>query len=391
MSEWKYVLCEPTLDAEDREALLECFDSGWLSTGPRVRAFEDEFAAMHGVKHAIAVANGTAALHLALAALDVGASPDDEVVQPSLTFVAGANMTRALGAIPVFADIVALDEPTVSPAEIARRITDRTRAVMVMHYGGYPARMQEIMAICQELGIPLIEDACHAPGQPATDLGGRFLGTLGDIGCFSFFSNKNLTCGEGGMVVTDNDALAAKVRAMRSHGMTTLSWDRHKGRASTYDVTCHGFNYRMDDLRAALGRSQLAKLGRANARRRDVAEAYRNAVGRLGRGRVSYVFGDIPRGGTGHIAAIRVPAAERDRVREELTARRIQNSLHYPPIHRFSAFAGAEDGICLPLTEAYSEQVITLPIYPDLPDDAPDAIIGAVCDILENAELIVAV
>lgn len=387
MNDWTYVLSEPQLDEADRDAVLACIDSGWLSTGPRVKRFEDDFAAMHGVKHAIAVANGTAALHLALAALNVGASPEDEVVQPSMTFVAGANMTKALGAKPVFADIVSLDEPTIDPVDIERKLTANTRVVMVMHYGGYAARMDEILALCEARGIPVIEDACHAPGQTLPPPDGRFLGTLGAIGCFSFFSNKNLTCGEGGMVVTNDDALAERLRAMRSHGMTTLSWERHKGRASSYDVTCHGFNYRMDDLRAALGGSQLAKLDKANARRRQIAARYAKAVKSCGRDELRYVYGNAPESGTGHIAAITVPPGLRDHVRQQLTERRIQNSLHYPPVHRFSAFSDAGGHGHLPLTEKFSDSVITLPIYPGLPEEAPEAIIDACREILSEAML----
>ena len=225
--DWKYTLSEPVLGDEEKAAVLSCLESGWLSMGPNTQAFEKRFSELTGAKHAIAVANGTAALHLAMAALEIGSSAKDEVIQPSINFVAAANMTKAVGAKPVFGDIVALDEPTISPEEIERRITPNTKAVVVMHFGGYPARMAEILKICEAHGLPLIEDACHAPLYRMDDFGGRALGTLGAVGCFSFFSNKNMTTGEGGMVTTDDDALAAKIRNLRSHGMTSLSWDRH--------------------------------------------------------------------------------------------------------------------------------------------------------------------
>lgn len=391
MTTWKYVLSEPDLDQSDIAAVVDCLESGWLSTGPRVRTFEDAFATMHGVRHAIAVSSGTAALHLALAALDIGASPDDEVIQPSLTFVAGANMTRALGAKPVFADIISFDEPIIDPQQIEKRITANTRAVMVMHYGGYPARMDEITQICSAKGIAVIEDACHAPGMQVAGFEDKHLGTLGDIGCFSFFSNKNLTCGEGGMVVTDNDLLAEKLRAMRSHGMTTLSWERHKGRASSYDVTCHGFNYRMDDLRAALATTQLAKLREANTRRQAIARAYAKAVVTYGNGEMSFAFADAPESGTGHIAAVTVSGDVRDHVRAELTAKGIQNSLHYPPVHSFTAFAADNACVELPVTSAFADQVITLPIYPGLADGAPDDIICTIAEIVNQQRLGIAV
>ncbi|MEZ5845059.1 MAG: DegT/DnrJ/EryC1/StrS family aminotransferase [Hyphomicrobiaceae bacterium] len=385
--QWKYVLSEPDLGRDEIEAATACIASGWLSMGPRTRAFETTFAAMHGVKHAFAVANGTAALHIALAALEVGRSEADEVIQPSMSFVAAANMTVTVGAKPVFADIIALDEPTIDPADIARRITPHTRAIVVMHYGGYACRMAEIMALADRHGIPVIEDACHAPGQPyatgRSDCGfeGRHLGTIGAIGCFSFFSNKNMTCGEGGMVVTNDDNLADRIKSLRSHGMTTLSWDRHQGRATTYDVTLNGFNYRLDDLRAALASVQLAKLPTANARRRVLAKRYAAAFRAFGDPEVRYVFADRAEDGTAHVGAVLVPEADRDRVRAVLAERGIQTSLHYPPIHLFTAFADSA-GRGLARTEELARRVITLPLYPGLEVEAVDEITATIAAIL---------
>ena len=377
--DWKYVLAEPDLGEAEVAAVADCIRSGWLSMGPRTRAFEAAFAEMHGVKHAFAVANGTAALHMALAALDVGTSPRDEVIQPSMSFVAAANMTSALGGRPVFADIISIAEPTIDPDEIERLITADTKAVVVMHYGGYACRMAEIMALCEARSIPLIEDACHAPGQRIASLGGRALGTLGAIGCFSFFSNKNMTCGEGGMVVTDDDALADRLKALRSHGMTTLSWERHQGRAATYDVTLNGFNYRLDDVRSALGLVQLEKLAGSNARRRELARSYAAAFAALGDPEIRYVFGNCPEQGTAHVGAVVVPAFARDAVRKALADDRIQTSLHYPPIHLFSAFGGSETPE-LALTEIFARSVVTLPLYPGLPHDAIGEIVGRIAD-----------
>ncbi len=382
--DWTYTLSEPTLDDREIEAAVACLKSGWLSMGARTRAFEERFAELHGVKHAFAVANGTAALHIAYLACGIGARPDDEIVQPSMSFVAAANMTVAIGANPIFADIVSLTEPTIDPDHAASLITDRTRAVVAMHYGGYPARLSELVSLCESRGIPLIEDACHGPLQAVVDAGDRKLGTFGAIGCFSFFANKNMTCGEGGMVVTDDDGLADEIRALRSHGMTTLSWERHKGRAATYDVTRHGFNYRIDDLRSAIGLAQLEKLADANARRRDLAAAYGEAFAPYSDDGVAYVFADgaAARSGTAHVGAVLVPAARRDGIREALKARGIQTSLHYPPIHQFAAFADGEstDGSgCkgttgLARTETFASRVITLPLHPGLPISATQEI-----------------
>lgn len=379
--DWKYALSEPDLGEEEVAAVVECVQSGWLSMGPRARAFEEAFAAMHGVKHTFAVANGTAALHIAMAALDVGTGDDDEVVQPAMNFVAAANMTRVVGAKPVFADIVSLTEPTIDPADMERRITSRTRAIVVMHYGGYPSRMAEIESIAQRHAIPIIEDACHAPGQRVPELQNRALGSIGKIGCFSFFSNKNMTCGEGGMVVTDDDALAERIKALRSHGMTTLSWDRHQGRATTYDVTVSGFNYRLDDLRAGLASAQLAKLPANNDKRRALAKAYAAEFAKLDNPEIAYVFGDIPGAGTAHVGAVVVRAEKRDAIRQSLAGRRIQTSLHYPPVHLFSAFQDVATGNpSLPLTEEFANRVITLPLYPGLPLDAVNEVVAAIAD-----------
>lgn len=383
--DWKYALSEPDLGEPEIAAVVDCVQSGWLSMGPRARAFETAFAEMHGVKHAFAVANGTAALHIALTALGVGREPADEVIQPAMNFVAAANMTRVVGAKQVFADIVSLTEPTIDPVEVEKRITANTRAIIVMHYGGYACRMNDIVDIARRHAIPIIEDACHAPGQSVPELDGRSLGSIGDIGCFSFFSNKNMTCGEGGMVVTNNDGLAELIKALRSHGMTTLSWDRHQGRATTYDVTVSGFNYRLDDLRAALANAQLAKLPTLNEKRRALAVAYAEEFAALGANGTAYVFGANPGGGTAHVGAVVVPAEKRDAIRASLAELRIQTSLHYPPVHLFTAFRNATASpAALPATEEFAERVITLPLYPALPFDAVREIVGAIAKELRS-------
>ncbi len=383
---WRYTLCEPTLGAEEAEAAKAVVESGWLSMGPRTQAFEAAFAELLGADHAVAVSNGTAALHVAMAALDIG--PGDEVIQPSLTFVASANMTVALGATPVFADISSLTQPTLDVADVARRITPRTKAVVAMHYGGYPGSILELKALCEERGLILIEDACHGPAQSVGDDDARALGTLGAAGTFSFFANKNMTTGEGGMIVTNDADLAAKLRLIRSHGMTTLSWDRHKGRASTYDVVAHGFNYRTDELRSAIGLVQLGRLKDANAGRRRVACAYAEAFSAAQLPGVHYVHGDAPGAGAGHIAGLVVPKSQRDRLREVYKAAGIQTSLHYPPIHQFTAFAerfgGAGAMDALPVTIEFAERVLTLPIHPGLDIDDAREIAQVAIDALQS-------
>ena len=246
---------------EEKQSVVAVIEDNWLTTGPRITAFEDNFAKAMNCPdiQAVAVTNCTAALHLAVEALGIG--PGDEVIVPSLTFVATANAVRYAGATPVFADVVSPEDWTIDPDDIAARITPATKAVIVMHYGGYPCQMDRILALAKDHNLRIIEDACHGP---LATWQGRSLGTIGDIGCFSFFSNKNMSTGEGGMIVTRDEALAQSMRLMRSHSMTKPSYERFKGHAFDYDVVGLGYNYRMDELRAALGIVQLGKLPEMN-------------------------------------------------------------------------------------------------------------------------------
>ncbi|HZU87361.1 MAG TPA: DegT/DnrJ/EryC1/StrS family aminotransferase, partial [Anaerolineaceae bacterium] len=216
--EWRVPLADLDYGLEEEEAVLGVLRSRWLTMGGVTQEFEAQFARLTGSRHAFAVSNATQALHLACLALGIG--PDDEVIVPSLTFVATANAVLYTGAEVRFADILGPDELTIDPASIEQAITPRTKAIIVMHYAGYPCRMREITALAEKHGLAVIEDAAHAPGA---SLDGKVLGTWGSLGCFSFFSNKNLSTGEGGMVTTDSDELAEHVRLQRSHGMTSLT------------------------------------------------------------------------------------------------------------------------------------------------------------------------
>src|SRR5450759_1953962 len=274
--EWRIPLADIDFSSEEEEAVLQVLRSRWLTMGAVTQAFEEEFASYVGVRHAVAVANGTAALHLACIATGLG--PGDEVIVPSLTFVASANAIRYTGAVPVFADIESEQDLTISLRSIEQRLTNHTRAIMVMHYGGYPCDMPAIMKLAKAHQLVVIEDAAHAIGS---EIEGCKMGVWGDVGCFSFFSNKNMTTGEGGMVITNNDAIAHQLRLLRSHGMTSMSWDRHRGHAWSYDVVDLGYNYRIDEIRAALGRVQLRKLERNNELRRKLTAIYREQLEEL--------------------------------------------------------------------------------------------------------------
>jgi len=361
MMDWRVPLADLNLGKEEEAAVLDVIRSGWLSMGPVTKRFEQEFAAYIGVKHAIAVTNATAALHLAC--LTAGLGPGDEVILPSLTFVATANAVRYTGATPVFADLESLDWLTISPKSIDSNLTNRTRAILVMHYGGYPCDMPEIMNIARKNDIIILEDAAHAVGS---ELEGRSLGTWGTIGCFSFFSNKNMTTGEGGMLVTDNDELADRLRVMRSHGMTSLSWDRHQGHAFSYDVTDLGYNYRIDELRAAIGLVQLKKIPSGNQWREKLTALYRDLLN-VEIPKIIVPF-DKPRGkSSNHIFPILLPKnIERLQVMKNLQEKGIQTSIHYHPIHHFSIYISHryENRIFdLPITEEVASRQLTLPLF----------------------------
>jgi len=378
MADWKIPLSDVDLGGEERAAVDRVVASGWLTLGAEVRAFEQEFAAACGADEAVTVANGTAALHLACLALGVG--PGVEVIVPSLTFVASANAVALSGGHPVFADSVSADDPSLDPDDVERRITPATRGVMCVHYAGYPCRMDALLDICERHGLFLIEDAAHAPGA---SWNGRALGTIGDAGCFSFFGNKNLTTGEGGMVLARDPEVLDQVRLMRSHGMTTMSWDRFKGHASAYDVVRLGFNYRPSELTAALGRPQLAKLPGNNERRNALIERYRARLDQ-GAGTSMPFRGQT---GSGHLAVIVVdePAA-RDPLRAALAADGIQTSLHYPPVHLFdhyrSAYGHAPGD--LPVVEDLAQRLVTLPLYPTMTPEQVDAVCACIESFLEG-------
>jgi dTDP-4-amino-4,6-dideoxygalactose transaminase len=366
-------LADVLVDDELRRAVDEVVDSGWWSMGPRVEEFEREFAGFVGVEHALAVANGTAALHLALLASGVG--PGDEVVLPSLNFVAAANSIAHTGATPVFCDIVGADDLNLDPADLEGVIGPSTKAVVVLHYGGFPCDMEAVRNIAERHRLLVIEDAAHAPG--ATWRGER-CGALGLLGCFSFFSNKNMPVGEGGMVTTDDDDLAERLRLLRSHGMTTLTWARHRGHASSYDVLLPGFNYRLDELRASMGLVQLRRLPSENAGRAQISARYREAL--HGRGGVTLPFGQLEEGTTSahHLAVALMPEGRRDDIRAALAENRIQTSIHYPPIHLFSHYSSNGVARALPRTEAVAERVVTLPLFAHMQDEQVELVIDNV-------------
>lgn len=374
---WRIPLADVDLGPEEEAAVLDVLRRGWLSMGETTAAFEAEFAALTGARHALAVTNCTAALHLA--GLALGWGPGDEVIVPSLTFVATANAVRYTGATPVFADITSLDDFALSTGDAAARITPRTRAIVVVHYAGYAADMPALLALAERHGLDVVEDVAHAPGSWLDD---RALGTWGRIGCFSFFANKNMTTGEGGMVTTDDDELAARLRLLRSHGMTSLTWDRHKGHAWSYDVVAPGYNYRIDEMRAAVGRVQLAKLGAANKRRRALDALYRELLPAVAPG-LGLPYGAARGISACHLRPVLLPeGTNRVRFMDEMKARGIQTSIHYPPVHHFSYYRDQAGAASLPLTEQVGRREVTLPLYPGMTPADVESVVAAAAEAL---------
>lgn len=358
--EYRIPLFKLNFNEAEEQAVLETVRSKWISTGPKCEEFEKLFAEMLSVKHAVSLSNCTDALHLALRVLDVGEG--DEVICPSLTFVASVNSIRYVGATPVFCDVKSAEHINIDAEKIKKLITPKTKAVMVVHMAGFPCEMDGITALAREHNLKIIEDACHGP---LSEYKGKKLGTIGDIGCFSFFSNKNISTGEGGMIVTDDGDLAKRIRLLRSHGMTTMSYQRARGHATAYDVVELGYNFRMDDIRASIGIAQLKKLKADLVERQKVRADYVKCLSEIPG--VIVPFRDNTEFVSNYIMPVVLSnstAEKREAVRERLHQAGIQTSVHYPAIHRFSIYEDYK--AVLPETEYVTDNEMTLPMYASL-------------------------
>ncbi|HCX99218.1 MAG TPA: DegT/DnrJ/EryC1/StrS family aminotransferase [Bacteroidales bacterium] len=357
---YKIPLFDLNFDQSEENAVLETIRSKWISTGPKVDAFEKRFAEMLNVQHSLALSNCTVALHLAMKLCNI--TDGDEVICPSLTFVATANAIRYVNATPVFADVVDINNLNIDSKDIEQKITSKTKAIIVMHYGGFACEMDSIMDIAQRHNLRVIEDACHGP---LSEYKGKKLGTIGDVGCFSFFSNKNISTGEGGMLVTNNSRMFERAKLLRSHGMTSMSYERAKGHSTTYDVVELGYNYRMDDIRAAIGLAQLDKIEADLKKREEIRKLYVKALNKIDSIVVpftnhngfssNYIFPIILKNSNYKI---------RDAVREKLVKAGIQTSVHYPAVHRFSIYNDLYSE--LTNTDYAADNLITLPMYSKL-------------------------
>jgi dTDP-4-amino-4,6-dideoxygalactose transaminase len=375
--EYKIPLFDLNFDEKESKAAFDVINSKWISTGPQTLAFENKFATMLGSKHAIALSNCTVALHLALKLIDV--QPGDEVICPSLTFVATCNAIRYLDALPIFADIEGVENPIISPNDIRLKITSKTKAIIVMHYGGFACNMNEIMAIAKEYNLKVIEDACHAPFSLYN---GKKLGTIGDVGCFSFFSNKNISTGEGGMLVTNNDEYASRTKLLRSHGMTSMSYERAKGHSTSYDVIELGYNYRMDDIHSSIGLVQLDKIEADLVKRAEVRSYYISKLKQIPNVIIPFeYYKEFTSNYIFPIVIDNVTGEKRDEIRNKLAEVGIQTSMHYPAVHRFLIYK--DFYLELPLTDKMVNSMITLPMYAKLSTENIDFIVDNLKNILE--------
>jgi dTDP-4-amino-4,6-dideoxygalactose transaminase len=358
--EYKIPLFDLNFDEREELAVVEVIKSRWISTGPKCIEFEQRFAEMLNVDHAISLSNCTVSLHLALKL--VGIEPGDEVICPSLTFVATVNAIRYVDANPVFADVKSYDDLTIDPEDILRKITTRTKAVIVMHYGGFACDMDRIINIAGNHNLLVIEDACHGP---LSEYKGKKLGTIGDIGCFSFFSNKNISTGEGGMLVTNKQEYADRAKLLRSHGMTSISYERAKGHSTSYDVIELGYNYRMDDIRASIGLVQLDKIKEDLQKRIEIRQLYLKHLSSIPG--IIIPFKNNKEFSSNYIFPILLKNSnneKRELVRRKLGDAGIQTSIHYPAVHKFSIYKDFYRA--LPVTEYLTDNLVTLPMYSKL-------------------------
>jgi dTDP-4-amino-4,6-dideoxygalactose transaminase len=374
-------LFDLALTERHREAVDAVLRSGWLTMGPRIEEFEEAFADHLGIDHVVALNSGTAALHLAY--LGAGIGPGDEVVVPAITFAATAAAVRFCGGTPVPADVLGPHDLGLDPEDVERALTDRTKAVCVVHYAGYPAAIEAIRDLCEARGLVLIEDAAHAPSARTAD-GSQVLGTIGLASAFSFFSNKVLSCGEGGALATADAEVARQAKLLRSHALTSTTWDRHRGHAPGYDVVATGFNYRLDEARAALLTARLEDLEEDIAQRRVLVHRYRELLADVPGVIVPFEDALVERSSCYVMPVVLENAELRDPLREVMREDYgVQTSVLYPALHELSAYAG-ESRRRLPQSERVGRAQLTLPLFPHLGEERQDRVVDALRAGLER-------
>jgi dTDP-4-amino-4,6-dideoxygalactose transaminase len=374
----------PSIGEKEIEEVVATLRSGWITTGIKTQRFERAFGHYVGSKHAVGLSSATAGLHLGLIALDIG--PGDEVITSPLTFVATVNQIVLTGARAVLIDI---DPNTlmIDTNRIEERITDRTKAILPVHFAGAPADMDPIVDLAKKHGLKILEDAAHGLG---TRYKSRHVGPIGDAGVFSFHPIKNITTGEGGMFVTDDDGLANTVRLLKFHGLSSEAWERyHRNGVPEVELVMPGYKYNMTDLQASLGIHQLAKLDRFNQRRAKLADLYTRLLSPM---EVFHLPGlpsyDHQHGW--HLYTVRLRTdrlgIDRDTFMKELKTRNIGTGLHFRAVHLYDHYAktlGYPRG-SLPVAEDTSERILSLPLFPGMGDDDVHDVAGAIRDILDH-------
>ena len=365
------------IEQEDLDAVEATLRSGWWTMGPRVEEFEQRFAEHLGSKHVVATSSCTTALHLAL--LGAGVGPADEVIVPSFTFVATVATVMQTGAVPIFAEIGGQHDLCMDPEHAASLVGPRTKAIMPVHYGGYAASPEAIRQLCAEHGLMMLEDCAHAP---FSDVDGKRLGTFGLAGAFSFFPNKVLGIGEGGVLCTDSDEMAQAARLLRSQAMTAGTMDRHTGRASAYDVVELGYNYRMDEPRAALLISRFSRLAGEIAERRRLTHTYRERLAGLDGVSVPFRSDQVDPSSAYSMSVMLDDPERKDEVRTELHARGVQTTTMYTGVHEFSAYRERFPGVSLPRTELASKTQFNLPLFPHMTDEQLSRVVDTLGEVL---------
>jgi len=375
------VFASPLIEGSEIDEVVDSLKSGWIGTGPKVKRFEELFSSYKGTKNAVALNSCTAALHLAMRALDI--KPGDEVIVPTMTFAATANAVIHAGGVPVFVDC---EKGTMNldPIDVRKKITNKTKAIIPVHFAGRPCNMDAIMAMAKENNLKVIEDCAHAI---ESEYHGQKTGTLGDIGCFSFYVTKNIITGEGGMAITDNDDYAGKIKTLALHGMSKDAWKRFSDEGyKHYQVVDSGYKYNMMDIQAALGIHQLGRIDRYWKRREEIWNRYNEAFKNLP------VFLPAPiEPNTRHayhlytllIDTERAKVA-RDQFLDEMTKKNIGVGVHYIALHLHPFYQkafGYKPGD-FPNAEWVSERTVSVPLSPKLTDKDVQDVIDAVCDIL---------
>jgi perosamine synthetase len=368
-----------SIGADDIQAVVEVLQSHWLTTGPQIGEFEASLAKTVGAPEAVAVSNGTAALHAAMHAIGVG--PGDEVIVPTMTFAASANAVLYQGGVPVFADVNS-DTLLVDPASVEARLTPRTRAIVAVDYAGQPCDYSALRVLASRHSVALIADACHAIGGAWR---GDSVGTLADLSCFSFHPVKHITTGEGGAICTAKPDLARRMRVFRNHGITSDHRQRELTGSWFYEMTDLGYNYRMTDIQAALGRVQLSKLPNWVARRREIAKLYNRRLADLPAVKPLTVHTDASHAYHLYVIALNdnVLRVGRAKVYEALRAEGIGVNVHYIPVHLhpyYKARFGTDFGLC-PNAESAYERILSLPMFPDMTDGDVEDVVAAIVKV----------